>query len=102
MRKTLHVGRHVILFHQVIPHGAGLTDVLTDLYQFAHHLRPEKKRKVVYGCGFQIGNKEYAEKDCRIGEQISVRKPQTGLKKGRKGVGQKLTGHRGWHIYKLA
>lgn len=36
--ETLHVGRDIVLLHQVIPHGCGFADVLADLHQFAHHL----------------------------------------------------------------
>lgn len=39
MGEALHVGRNIVLVHQVVSHGAGLADVLADLDQFAHHLR---------------------------------------------------------------
>lgn len=44
--EALHIGRDVVLLHQVIPHGAGFADILPDLNQLAHHLigTPESVR----------------------------------------------------------
>lgn len=53
MGETLHAGWNIILLHQVIPHGVGLTDVLPDLHQFAYHLRQSKDGKVACGRAFQ-------------------------------------------------
>lgn len=89
MRETFHVGRNIILLHQVIPHGTGLTDVLPDLYQFAHHLRSYKDRRVVYGC-FRRINEKTTKKNIRKGEQASVMMAQTRRNKGRNGVGQNI------------
>lgn len=86
MRKTFHVGRNIVLLHQVIPHGTSLTDVLPDLYQFAHHLRLYKDRRVVYG-RFRRINGKMMEKSIRKGEQASVMMAQTRRNKGRNGVG---------------
>ena len=60
MGETLHVSRHIILLHQVIPHGAGLTDVLPNLYQFAHHLRGYTERG---GVGFRRVNEKETKKE---------------------------------------
>lgn len=53
------------------------------------------------GVGFRRVNEKKAEKDVRKGERASVATAQTGINKGRRGLGTKLTGHQGWHIYKL-
>lgn len=89
MRKTLHISWHIILLHQIIPHGAGLTDILADLHQFAHHLRVHKKGRWCMGVGFRRICEEQKEKDVRKGELASVATAQIGLNKGRKGVGHK-------------
>lgn len=73
MGKTFHVGRHIVLLHQVIPHRAGFTDVLADLYQFAHHLRADKEEREVYGCKFQRSKtSDDMERRQRTGEPASV------------------------------
>lgn len=51
--------------------------------------KKNRKRRVVYGCRFRKGNEEQTEKDVRKGEQASLAIAQTGLNKGRKGVGRK-------------
>lgn len=50
--ETLHIRWDIVLLHQVIPHGSGFTDVLTDLHQPAHHLSPTREWR--YGRGFWI------------------------------------------------
>lgn len=88
MRKTFHIGWHIILLHQIVPHGASFADVLTDLYQFAHHLSVHKNRWCM-GVGSREGNAQQKKKGLRKGKLASVATAQIGLNKDRKKVGHK-------------
>lgn len=101
MGEALHVGRNIVLLHQVVPHGAGLADVLTDLHQFAHHLR------VTSGCVPGNVKTEKSERNSdgemrgSMSEQHLWRQLRLGEIRAEMGLGRILTGHQRWHIYKL-
>lgn len=99
MGEALHVGRDIVLLHQVVPHGAGFADVLPDLEQLAHHLRGGRP---AYGqVGFQRVNEKKTEDDTRKGKRASVSRLRLGEIRADRGWGGLFAGHRGWHIYKL-
>lgn len=69
MGETLHVGWNIIFLHQVIPHGASLADVVTDLYHSAHHLKPYKQMEMG-GC--RLVKEMKTENDVRKNVQAFV------------------------------